>query len=702
MRYSIKTAGLYFATALISAFVSCSTDNEAEEAPYLYFGEDIEMLSFGQAGGQHTFEMYSNQGPWVVEPEYKGDETWIDIWPNEGNNDGRFTLSVSENKNAETRISRMNVVVGSQIVKSVQIQQIGSAPSILLDMGSDNTMVLQGGGNVTVKLISNALWKAVIPEDAGWITLGETTGSSQTFVVEANPGAERSATIRFQVVGTGNESVYADYTITQFDAQNDPMNGEQIAISDLYSRYPDGGVVGDNLWIEGTVISDISRMNMNPGQMYIQDGSGRGIRLDFESESENYYEIGTKVKVHLYKREFRKDKESGAMYFGGITSSAIFSEEEGELVQPVEVSDLADLDNYENTLVKVKDVSFLFPWGTYMTVSPDQFWYNSQKQNTSSLAYCDGHDLCGQTVVSRDGKSVRIMVSSTFLERHMRTMPSGAGDITGIVCKYVKAGNKENVIFIRSDEDNQVSSEPGDSQFNTIVRFGPFAVESDLDRISASVGAGQMKTSVFESVGPTAGVQMNWGWYYLRKAPAAVIVDPVTGVQTEDPAVSSKDPIHVCVSTQKLWSASGSTINRSGADPSDDGQMKGEAWVFNVEDFTPVTGGDLYLNFTESSSQTGPMYYVIEWNEDENAPMNEFKKITDFISPDLYSSSQCEHFRFRLPDEMKSLSKFTIRFRVARDWNAGNGMVNGKQTSSTGIGIVGSTRIGIWSITENK
>lgn len=702
MRYSIKTAGIHVLAAFVGAFASCSPENTADEAPYLYFGEEVEMLSFGQEGGKHTFEMYSNQGPWVVEPEYRGDEAWIDIWPNEGNNDGRFTLTVSENRNAETRISNMNVVIGSTVVKSVRIQQIGSAPSILLDMGSDNTMVLQGGGEVTVKLISNALWKVVIPEDAGWITAGDHTGSSQTLVIASNPGAERKATVRFQVVGTGNESIYVDYTITQFDSVSDPMNGKQISISELYDICPDGGVIEENLWIEGTVINDISRMNMDPERMFIQDESGRGIRLDFESEAENYYEIGTRVKVHLYKREFRKDGDSGAMYFGGITSSAVFSVEEGEPMQPVDVTDIADLDRLENTLVRIKDVSFLFPWGTYMAVSPDQFWYNSQKKNTSSLAYCDGHDLCGQTVVSADGRSVRIMSTSTFLDRHARTMPSGSGDITGIVCRYVKAGVRENVLFIRSDEDNTVSSDPADCQFNTVVRFGPFSAESDLDRISASVGAGQMKTSVFESVGPTAGVQMNWGWYYLRKAPASVIVDPATGVQTEDPPVNSKDPIHVCVSTQKLWSASGSTINRTGADPSDDGQMKGEAWIFNIEDFSPVSGGDLYLNFTESSSQTGPMYYVIEWNEDENAPMDEFRKIADFTSPDLYSSSQCEHFRFRLPDEMKSLERFTIRFRVTKDWNAGNGMVNGKTTSATGIGIVGSTRIGIWSITENR
>lgn len=34
---------------------------------------------------------------------------------------------------------------------------------------------------------------------------------------------------------------------------------------------------------------------------------------------------------------------------------------------------------------------------------------------------------------------------------------------------------------------------------------------------------------------------------------------------------------------------------------------------------------------------------------------------------------------------MKNKQKFTIRFRVTENWNAGNGMVNGSSTESTTV-----------------
>ncbi|MEI3554530.1 MAG: hypothetical protein V8Q54_07765 [Alistipes senegalensis] len=59
-----------------------------------------------------------------------------------------------------------------------------------------------------------------------------------------------------------------------------------------------------------------------------------------------------------------------------------------------------------------------------------------------------------------------------------------------------------------------------------------------------------------------------------------------------------------------------------------------------------------------------------------------------------------QQFILKLPDEMKSKQKFTIRFRVTRNWNAGNGMVNGSSTESTTVAKGGAPRISFWQIAE--
>lgn len=41
----------------------------------------------------------------------------------------------------------------------------------------------------------------------------------------------------------------------------------------------------------------------------------------------------------------------------------------------------------------------------------------------------------------------------------------------------------------------------------------------------------------------------------------------------------------------------------------------------------------LYLTFAIASSQTGPMYFDVEWGEEENGPLASYTKIGEIISP---------------------------------------------------------------------
>ncbi|MCM1503313.1 MAG: DUF5689 domain-containing protein [Bacteroidales bacterium] len=692
--------------AMSAAAVSCEKEKAAVEEPYLYFGQNIEMMSFTQSGGSKTIEMYSNQGPWVIEPAYNDDLEWIDIWPNEGNNDGRFTITVSRNEEAYNRMTQINVVVDSKVIKSVNLYQLGTSPSILLDMGSARLSAPAKGGEVEVGIIANIGWQAVISEEGqSWITAGEQTDVMQKFTIAPNSGDEREAGIRFQAVGTGYEDVHVDFTIAQFDNAHDPYNGQKISLKDIYSSYSEGAdIITDNLWCEGTVTSDISRLNFDPQQMFIQDGSGMGMRIDFNTAKDNDYQLGEHVKIHLYGLSVNKDGDTGALSISGTSSNAVFERNAGTEVTPAEITDLSTLDDWQNTLVTVKNVSFALPFGTYLNV--DDRYYNATGTNFNPYAvpFCDGNDFAGQLIVDSKGNQARVYVRSTFLDRHASIMQKGCGDMTGIVQRYHKAGMTENTLLIRSNDDNKVSDNADDCLYSTIVRFGPFDEGSEMEKLTPYVGKGQFKQSVFEKVGAlgtAGGVAMDWGWSYMRKAPATITV-AANGKQTASPSIPNTNAgnpgvMYSCISCQKFWDATGSTINRSGGGTDD----YGEAWIFNIEDFNAEAGKPLYLVFTSSASQTGPMYFDIEWHENEGAAINEYRKIGEFINPDWYTSHQLEQFRFRLPDELAGLRNFTIRFRVSKNWRAGNGMTNGKE-SATSIASGGAPRIGIWSIEQSK
>ena len=66
-----RLAGLLAAVALLAGMHR----GRGHRRPcYLYFGEEIESLSYTVNGGSLTVEMYSNMGPWVIEPAYTSDE----------------------------------------------------------------------------------------------------------------------------------------------------------------------------------------------------------------------------------------------------------------------------------------------------------------------------------------------------------------------------------------------------------------------------------------------------------------------------------------------------------------------------------------------------------------------------------------------------------------------------------------------------
>lgn len=694
---------LLAAFALLTA--GCSKDDDVD-APYLYFGEEIESLAYTVNGGSLTVEMFSNQGPWVIEPAYVGDEEWIDIWPNEGDDNGRFTVTVAANEGAFTRYSTVNVVIGGRVVKSFEVSQSGVEPSIALDMGSDRITTASRGATVTVPLLTNIGWRPVALESAeGWIAFGESTETAQQLIVAPNSGDERSGVVRFQAIGTNMERLYADLTITQFNAAQDPNNGQRLTVAEAVARYADAGPIAENVWIEGYVTSNREKRNLDLNMMTLQDDSRRGILVEFASTNDHTYRMNEHLKIHLLGQQLVTDPTTRSLKLASFTSNAVFERDEtAQGIAPVELSGIDELADYENTLVTLPRVEFVQPAGTYCNIDERYTQstpsYATIPYNATAMPYCDGNDFYGHLLRDQQGNTCKLYTSTWFLDRFAALIPEGSGPLTGIVTKYFKQSTGEvHILRLRQHSDNGVSPDASTRMSRTLIQFGPFADVNTYTQLTPRVGSGQLTTTMWSAVEAGAGgISMDWGWSYSRMAPATVSVRD-DGSQSISPALSNSYTnfnIFACVSCQYFWDCTASTMNRTDAPEG----YRGECWVFHVNDFTPDASKQLYLTFAMASSQTGPMYFDIEWGDEENGPLASYTKIGEIISPDWYSCHQLQQFVVRLPDELKGRQKFTIRFRVTRNWHAGNGMINGSSTESTTVARGGAPRISYWQIAE--
>ena len=82
IHYLLLAAGLCVLTS--------ACDDESSEGARLTFEPALESLEFTTEGGSQTFLLYSNVPEWSIRCRY-GDE-WIDVWPAEGDFDGRFSV----------------------------------------------------------------------------------------------------------------------------------------------------------------------------------------------------------------------------------------------------------------------------------------------------------------------------------------------------------------------------------------------------------------------------------------------------------------------------------------------------------------------------------------------------------------------------------------------------------------------------------
>jgi len=690
------------ALSLLAA-VSCRIEDKADE--YLYIKDVEESYDFSRDGtvidGKNVYEfatcyassalcprldLYSNLEEWSIEPEYESDLEWVACWPKNGSQCGKFYIMVDENKSAIAREATFNVLSAGKVKANFTVKQDGSTPYLELGMGgSTGYYAAADGGEFELKLNTNTLWN-IEAEDDSWISFGDRTATSIIVKVDENTDTQvRSNRIYITEAGEKEVPLSLTFKVSQLGSNEAFSKASKTTIAQVKATYM-SGVVKDNVWFEGTVINDYTKKNVakeyisntlqgtvtvpvaDTRQMWLDDGTD-GICVEFISGIENIYPAGTKMKLHCVGKDVVVDESTGAYSLTGFSSAYVHDAEQTEGVKPVEITDLTTLPNYENRLVTLKNVQFALPLGTYLNTDERQ-----HKQAVWPYLLDESIDEYAHILYNKAGQSVKLFSSSTFTQRHCRLMPSGAGDVTGIVVRRLSLTGIEYVIRLRSNDDNQVSDDPSTAFSSVVVRFGPFTEAKDMSMVKAEVGNGRMKTSMFETVTAATGsaaMYLNaWSTIFNTTFPEGTIVFPTPSDKNQYRSLNS----------QVWWNGTGTTLT----------DWQGEAWIFNISTKNFGTSGKYYLVFVNGSYGDGPLNFQLEWSTSETTPVDNWNTIAPYQTCSWNANWQARTFFFPLPDEIRNHEDICIRHRVMSNQSS--------KAASSGIGLTATNRTSYWAI----
>lgn len=707
-----------------AAATACSDDDGVSGEPFLYIEGnryDFDLTSDGNVGknadgdwntlqtayyngGAERLSLRTNMGDWRIEPLYAEDSEWIDLWPDHGTDDGRFYLAVDRNLTAYSRVATLNVIAQGRVVQTLRIAQQPGTPSIAVDMDGLNSFTLPTrSSSRTIRIAANIGWKPVAEDGAAeWIAFADQTDRSVKVLVAENPEDDlRTGTVSFVMVGTGNEQVKASIEIKQKGQKSAYERAELRTVAQVLSELDAEGNVTGNVKIEASVISDPLTLNFDPAfiayssnlvptldnrLMWVQDESGRGLLIEFLDAAYNTYRLNDRLTLHLVDQKLITDEKLGVRKISGFTSDDIPEAAEGTGVEPLRLADLSQVDDYENTLVRIENVEFAVPVGTYVNIDERQY----AKVNAKGLM--DSPRQYAHLLRDGAGNVVPLYTASSFTEKFSRLIPRGGGAVTAIVTRNIVSGKTQTVLRLRADADNAVSDDAATRLTRPVVEFGPFTTFGTLPEIKASTGSGTLKTSIFKQIvnaseysgSSSTSDYMYWAWSYARRTTATLDADhaatpPLTGSIAENPREYEMQ--HPCLNSNTWWQGNGSSIR----------DAEGEAWIATIS--TEGVTERLILSFTTASSSGGPRDFILEWAATEETPAAEWQPIAEYKSGNWDANYQLKQLSFPLPTQINGLKQVVIRHRVAANIRA-----NDAANITTG----GTNRIGYWAVSEVK
>ena len=211
-------------------------------------------VAFETVGGDQTISITCNDN-WAV--TYSAD--WLTVTPKAGNGNGSIKITATSNESFDVRSADITVSANdkSQVIK---VNQLSLSPSMIIEPTTYE--ISYEGGEIELKVTSNAPWTLTIPEDIDWITADVKEGTtSATVKLTVLQNLEREArTAKITVKETINGGTQ-ELTITQALA---PLSrrSDSLALVAIYNASK-GAEWAKNKWDLSTPIDTWSGVSLN-------------------------------------------------------------------------------------------------------------------------------------------------------------------------------------------------------------------------------------------------------------------------------------------------------------------------------------------------------------------------------------------------------------------------------------------------------
>ncbi|WP_288238080.1 DUF5689 domain-containing protein [uncultured Alistipes sp.] len=685
---------------LLAAVVAagCSDDDTAGGGEMTFLGGD-NLFECPAEGGTKDISFFSRSGHWEIVADDPA-ASWIDVWPAYGDDNGRTTLTVQPVGDAYGREMTFDIRTAHGVAGQIRVKQAGLTPEIKTNLTSSKIRVDIAGTPVTVGITSNVKWEAAVDEGDTWISLGETTETSQQFLFTDNTGQpKRTGQISFRMVG-GDYKV--SVPVEQMDGNTSFEHAETVTIARLLSEVQldaEGRFeLEENYAVEGWITSDFERKNLPDSVLYVQDASGRGIKfilkdknefLSPSAEQRGWYAQNRKVAIHMYAAELRNDAEGNLCVIDFAASSVKRSTDEAPATPvAVALNDMGDLSQYANTVVRIDPVEFVTPYGGYAPFfekdgnneeTTETEWVKNVKAGYRALF--PYHTLAPQLVRDTKGNVVKLYFLRSFTEMYARNLPAGSGALTALVTKF----RGEYILQIRNTADDALSADSETRFSTTLMQAGPWLAQDAVPVFAVGNTGGDQSSAVFSIYDDTNNFDV-----FPSSSGAIASYWLTTDVRRQHDIPFADEPEHYYSLNAKLWW--NVTTHHSLVSNNDE---VGEAFIIRTNTLRNATGA-LYLYLTSTSSKGGPGKMKVQWSDSAESDLTKvkFENIGTYDAPCINFTPFLFPYSFRLPDAMRGKQQVTILIRCAAETNA--------QHNNALIAATGTSRLGHLGIVEIK
>lgn len=569
MKQFLKYLSIAFA---ILSLTQCNQGIEPQQEPFIKVTSPTGNYDFGYSASELRVTVNANM-KWKLELVFDDNqaEAWCSLYPDNGVDDGRFYIYVDDWDSPYGRSCKLRAIDsdGKELF-TTPITQRGTPVQLSIDTHDLSSAAV--GGTFTVNVNTNVNWQAQVMAveagtDVSWVELTHADMTSQAVTLrQNNTDSKRFAKVRFSQAE--DAAVFVELNIVQLPVYS-ITNAEHIDIAEAVRRYT--GLIEDNVKVEGFVTSDYTSGNTPANELYLQDASGRGMCILFADASANTYAINQKLTLWLTGCTFDSD--------GKLTSTAAanFSEQTtltGSEATPVDIDDLTTINNYVNTLVRLRNVSFALPVGSLVNNNGDE------------KACPDYYRII------RDGRgnTATMHTMSTFTQKWNAALTNVDYNITALVIpdkgeimldgKRLRHENYTNTLRVRRFADLEALAS---TTYRPVVLWYETSKPASVKNWVPQLGEGSfamLEPSVTENVKDATTARE-----------AYCMIDPSLGYSSTN--------TYYGFSKKVFWSS----------------EIGGLWWEFSFP--ATSTNGDLYLTVLAGSYGASARYWQVEWSSDQ-------------------------------------------------------------------------------------